>query len=301
MKNILILIIIVGSTNIVSSQQLGNFFNIGHTYSPSTDDFDLNSTKLKFNIPVKLEKGYLTNSFGIDYTTINYNQDYPFNTEEIDNFYSISYGLSYAYPLKKKWNLIARVNPTIASNLEGKLTSEDFLLNGALLASKNWGTFKKGSTLTFGLAYAAISGRPGVFPFINFKQRINEQFSYELGFPNMSFKYNLNTKNSFKIGLKQQGFNINLSGNNGPVIDGEEAQKLRSRNLLTDFEYSYKISNIWRLNTSIGYSLTNRYVLANEDRVSIFNFNVDKRRAFFTVGLSYSLKGLIKNKRLKNE
>ena len=296
MKNIITLILILGSITICNSQQLGNFFTIKYTASPSTKDFDINNTKLNFNILTKLGKGYLTNSFGIDYTTINYNQNYPFNTDEIDNFYRINYSLSYTYQLKKNWRLTARATPTIASNFEGKFTSEDILFNGALLASKNWGTLKKGSTLTFGLAYAALSGRPSVFPFINFRQRINKHFSYELGFPNMSVKYNLNTKNSFKIGLKQQGFNINLSGNNGPVINGEEAQKFRSSNLLTDLEYSYKISNLFRLNTSIGYSLTNRYVLANEDRVSIFNFNVDKRRIFFNIGISYDLKGLIKNK-----
>lgn len=282
------------------SQQQPDLFSIEHKYSPSNKDFDFNSTEIRANIPVKIGKGFITNSFGLDYSTLNYNKIYPFDTKEIETFYNLSYALSYTYQLKRQWLLTARVNPTISSNLKGSLSSEDLLLNGALLATKRWGNFKKGSVMIFGVAYATLSGKPGVIPFISFREKLNERFSYGIGFPTTFFNYNLGKKHRFRIEARQQGFYANLSGNNSPVFNSEEAQKIQFRNFLANISYSYKFSNGWRASVNGGYSFSNTYSLLDIDKNELYDFEIDNR-PFFSIGLAYDLSALIKKRRAKNK
>ncbi|MCF2876360.1 MULTISPECIES: DUF6268 family outer membrane beta-barrel protein [unclassified Tenacibaculum] len=282
------------------SQQQPDLFSIEHKYSPSSKDFDFNSTEIRANIPVKVGKGFITNSIGLDYSVLNYNKSYPFDTKEIETFYNLSYALSYSYPLKKQWLLTARVNPTISSNLKGSLSSEDLLLNGALLATKRWGNFKKGSVMIFGVAYATLSGKPGVIPFISFRQTLNERFSYGIGFPSTFFNYNLNKKNSFRVEARQQGFYANLSGSNSPIFNGEEAQKIQFRNFLANISYSYKFAKGWRAIANAGYSFSNTYSLLDVNKDELYDFDIDNR-PFFSIGVAYDLSELIKKRRSKNK
>lgn len=236
----------------------------------------------------------------MDYTSLNYNHNYLFNTDEIEQFYRIYYALTYSYPLKKNWRLTARVNPTMASNLKGKLSSEDILFNGGVLATKRWGNFKKGSSLTFGVVYATLSGKPGVIPIVGFSQKLSNRFSYTIGFPSTFFNYNLNAKHSFRIGIKQQGFYTNISGDNSPVINGEEAQKVQFRNFLANLDYKYKLTKTWSLNTSVGYSFSNTYSLLDADKDELYDFNINNR-PFFSIGISYNIMELMKSKQAKNK
>jgi len=274
------------------AQELRDVFKIEHTYSPSSNDFDYNSTEFQFNLPVKLKKGFLLNSLSFNYNNLNYNRDYSFNTNALEHIYNIDYALAYSYPLEKSWTITARINPRISSNLKGRFSFDDVLLNGAIVATKRWGERSKGSTLTFGLAYATLSGKPGVVPFVSFKQVINEKLSYSIGFPNTYFQYKLNSKHSIRTGLRVQGFYSNLSGNENPIIDGQSATKIQFRNFLANIEYSYVLTKYWKLNASAGYSFSNEYVLADDDQNELFDFEIDNR-SFFTVGVSYDILGLI--------
>jgi hypothetical protein len=277
------------------AQEVRDVFKLEHTYSPSSDDFDYNSTEFKFNLPIKLKKGFLLNSLSFNYNNLSYNKDYIFNTNALENIYNIDYALAYSYPLKKKWMITARINPRISSNLEGNLSGDDVLINGALIATKRWGEPTKGSALTFGLAYATLSGRPGVVPFVSFKQVLNEKMSYAIGFPDTYFQYKLNAKHRFRAGLSVQGFYSNLSGNDNPVINGETATKIQFRNFLANIEYNYVFAKHWKLNASAGYSFSNEYILADDDQNELFDFEIENR-PFFTFGVSYDILGLLKKK-----
>lgn len=279
----------------VSAQGFGDFFKIEHTYAPGSDDFDYNSTELQFNIPFKLKKGFLMNTISFSHNQLNYNRNYSFNTDALTHIYNVDYALAYAYPLKKSWTLTARINPRISSNLEGSLSGDDILLNGALIASKRWGSRDKGSTLTFGLAYATLSGRPGVVPFVSFKQVINEKLSYALGFPDTYFQYKLHSKHRFRIGLRVQGFYSNLSGDQNPIINGQTATKIQFRNFLANMTYTYTLAKYWKLSANAGYSFSNDYILADDDQNELFDFNIDNR-PFFSFGVSYDILGLLKSK-----
>lgn len=294
MKKILFICVLsIFSMSLSNAQQLGDLFKVEHTYSPSSDDFDYNSTEVQFNLPIKLKKGFLMNSLSFNYNNLSYNKDYMFNTNALETIYNIDYALAYAYPLDKSWVITARINPRISSNLEGSLSGDDILLNGALIATKRWGERGKGSALTFGLAYATLSGRPGVVPFVSFKQIINEKLSYAIGFPDTYFQYKLNEKHRFKTGLKVQGFYSNLSGNDNPVINGETATKIQFRNFLANIEYRYAFAKHWKLNASAGYSFSNDYILADDDQNELFDFDIENR-PFFSIGVSYDLSGLLK-------
>ncbi len=257
------------------------------------DDIDFYKTELKLNIPIKLKKGILVNSVSFNDYQLGYS-NVDFNTESLDDFFGINYRLQYIYPLNKKWKLGARVGVSITSNLTASLTTEDLLFNGGIMAIKRGGTYEKPSLLTFGLGNTTITGKQKVLPMISYVKKMNEKFSFGIGFPMAFAKYELNEKNSLKASVWVNGFYANLSN---PVVVNltDSAYKASFTATSLGLEYNYWMDEIWAVSFKAGYSLYSKYELLDDVNDTVYKFDLGPK-PYFSMGLKLNLKNKFKNK-----
>ena len=118
-----------------------NYFNYGES------DFDSDIGKgivsveelsMRFQIvtPIKKNKWYLLN--GLKYTYFNANTTFDTSNLNLNKAYhSIAYTLGVIKVLPKNWKLIVNFTPTIASDFENGLKTEDlFILQSSTLITK---------------------------------------------------------------------------------------------------------------------------------------------------------------------
>ena len=142
---------------------------------------------------------------------MNYDDYFEIETQDLENLYNINYNLRYVYPLDNKWVLMGQVGASLSSNLRNSIQSEDFNFTGGINAIKRGGTLENPSRLLFGLNYVTITGKPRVLPMISYVKKVNDTFSYGLGFPDNYAKINFNEKHSLKSLIWVNGFYTNLS------------------------------------------------------------------------------------------
>lgn len=278
----------------VFSQSL-DLFTAKYIYSPSTDQLDYRNLTIKTNFPIQLKKGFLVNSLDYSNSSLTFHSpSYDFDHTELDNLQKIKYSLAYSQISKKGWRITGRLSALLASNLQGVLSKNDFFWNGLLVATRKRGTPEKGNSLTLGIAYVTL-GKPQLLPVIRYKQTINTNLSYMLGFPKTFITYKHKPKSWWSIGVEVQGSYTNLSGKNVPVINNTDAQRVTFRSYFGKIEHTYKFSEVWRLNTNIGYSFYNSLTLADKNDNDIYNFDL-KDRPIASVQLSYDLVALIKKR-----
>ncbi len=266
-----------------------DLFSFNYTLAPiGNDDLDFSKTETRFTIPIKLKKGILLNSVGFNHYQFNYG-NVKVNTEDLDEFYRINYGLTYRYPMSDKWNISARGGFTIASNLTENITSEDLLFNGGVTM------MRKGSKsqLMFGLVYSTFTGKPRIHPFIRYTQKVNKKISYSIGFPNTFIKYAFNDQHSLKTNLGLNGFYANL-GNPVGIDLNNKANKASFTSGSLGLEHNYWMNDFWAVTFKVGYTLYNKYELKDSANNTVYEFNTDSK-PYFSTGLIFNLKNKKRN------
>lgn len=292
----MIVLIIFSGSNAYSQFNESNF-SFNYTLAPiGNDGIDFYKTDIKLSIPIKLKKGILVNSLGLDYYQLNYKNDYSFTTADLTSFYGINYSLIYIYPLSKQWSLSAQVRSYIVSNLTEGINGDDFLINGGLFAIKNIGTKEKPSRLMFGVGYTTIAGKPRILPTINYTKRVSDKFSYGIGFPNTYAEYKINDRSALKSLLWLNGFYANLSN---PIFvnTNDMASKVSFTSASLGLEYNYRMDESWIISFKGGYSFYNDYSLFDSDGDrgdTVFDFDTTSK-PFFSTGIKYFLKNKTKN------
>lgn len=291
------IVLIIFSGNKSYSQFNESNFSFNYTLAPiGNDGIDFYKTDIKLSIPIKLKKGILVNSLGLDYYQLNYKNDYSFTTTDLTTFYGINYSLMYIYPLSKQWSLSAQVRSSIVSNLTGGIDGDDFLINGGLFAIKNIGTKEKPSRLMFGIGYTTIAGTPQILPTINYTKHVSDKFSYGIGFPNTYAEYKINDRSALKSLLWLNGFYANLSN---PIFVNttDMASKVSFTSASLGLEYNYNMDKSWIISFKGGYSFYNDYSLFDSDGDrgdTVFDFDTTSK-PFFSTGIKYILKNKTKN------
>ena len=264
-------------------------FTMNYTYSPAeSDDLDFSKTEIGLNIPIKIKKGFLSNTLGLNHHKMNFQNDLQFNTTYLEKVYEINYGFKYNYPLSDNWSLEVKVGASLISNLANNLTTADFLFDGNLMVEKLGGTIDRPSQFIFGLAYASITGRPKLLPLISYSKKVNKRFSYRIGFPKTDVAYHINYRNTLNGMIWLDGFYSNLS--NPVYVNYEEnAFKTSFSSISLGLNYSYKMDESWAIVFKGGYSLTNKYDLLDKENNIVYSFDTSTR-PYFSTGVKFSLK-----------
>lgn len=282
-RNLIFLIAIVSLKAFCQSDD--DVFSFNYTLAPTgNDDVDFYKTDFKLSVPLK--KDMLSNTMAFNYYQFDY-YDTDFDTGELSDLYDLSYNLSHTYLLGDKWNINSAIGVSLVSNLEGSVSFDDMLVNGSLAFIKRGGSKEKPSQFTFGAMYSTITGKPRVLPIISYEKKVNEKFSYQLGFPKTFVEYKLNIKNTFKSKLELDGYYGNLS-NPIYINISEQVNKVSFSSTSLGLEYNYWMGDCWTIVFSGAYSLLIDYKLENNKNDSTYKFNT-KNQPYFSTGIKFNL------------
>ncbi|WP_299556005.1 DUF6268 family outer membrane beta-barrel protein [Seonamhaeicola sp.] len=293
----IVILFLVGGLNVFA--QDFELFKIESTYYPmqNIEESDLNreigfwewSAKLTIPQLLKNEKSLLLHQ--LRYTNLRAEMEGNLlsgPTEATKTYHTMSYGLSWIETLNPKWQLVVNVLPTLASDLEGALSGDDFLFlaNAIAIRTKN-SRFKYG----FGLAYTTSFGRQLVIPMGMLKYRTNTT-AIDLLLPNkLSVIFHINKPFNYGLQARLDG---GLFNNNSTVqIINEEVDATSYSRLNIGPVMTYKLNDFLKIDLEGGMAVGRRltFIDSNDDT---FN-RTPENGLFFKVGLSISPKKKNKN------
>lgn len=292
MKKYIILIIAIGVYLNSYTQIIGevnvldrDVFYLDYTIPTSIDnDISYQKWSTKFGIPpIRFKKLIIVNGFGLDLHKFNYENNY---TASLDNFYNINYSLIAMYKFSGKWAVIASVSPILLSNLESNLSSDDFLLNGRIVAERTFLRKNKGYfRAALGLGYLTLNGTTQFKPIASIKSRLNEKWSFVLGIPNTYVKYDINKKHTLKALLDLNDFSANV---NDITITNEVYSKAVFTVTSVGLEYNYWFKEPFGIMLRVTQAVYDSYELRNNDNNGIYDFNINPEQPFITVGIKFN-------------
>ncbi|MFK5959007.1 MAG: DUF6268 family outer membrane beta-barrel protein [Lutibacter sp.] len=240
------------------------------------------NTAIKINFPVKLKKGVLLNSLSFSTNKIDYNSEISLNTSTIENFKTIKYAIGFLNNINKTWKFKARIAPTISSNFDSNITSNDVFINGSLVFMK----VNNGSKLRLGLAYNSGFGMNTPIPVLSYSRKVSDTFSYTLGMPETKLEYTFSKYNKLNLYIKPRGFYSNIS-NNIILDSSEEAEKAKYTTVISGFNYLHQIDDFWNISINAGYQISSKYNLLNGND-SVYEFET-KNNLFVGLNLKFEL------------
>ncbi|AXG69221.1 hypothetical protein KORDIASMS9_01441 [Kordia sp. SMS9] len=273
---------------ICAAQEKPDLLSFNYTMTPEgEDEVEFYRTNVSANIPIKLKKGMLMNSVGLDYFQLNHN-GVNFSTTAFNEIYGINYRLMYIRPISSNgWNLQVSGGTSIVSNLASSIQSEDFQFNASLGVKKFGGSPEKPYELTIGVGYLPVFGEPRILPIINYTKKLNEKYTISLGFPRMFVSYRMTEKSEFRLSSWFNGFYANLSED--VIIPGtRKAQKSLFVSAGLGLEYNYWMDSNWAISVKGGYSFLNEYELLDEDNNTLYDFDA-AAKPYFSTGIKFNL------------
>jgi hypothetical protein len=231
------------------------------------------------NFPKKLknDKTTLINSFGygfVEATMYNFTQPQTNEYEiKLQEFY---YQLMLLHKWNEKWSLLVNLKPTLASDFEAKLSSDDFIFQGAVTVTRKLSsTFKIGG----GLAYSARLGSPRLIPLVNLQYKKNRHEINALFPINAKYTYSLLPSNKLELGVK-----YNLNGGNFNVYSEDNSiDKINYSRVNFGVLANYQLTKILRFEAFGGLSAGRKYSLIDTDDTT---YDFDSVSApFFSVGI----------------
>ncbi|MDY8136140.1 DUF6268 family outer membrane beta-barrel protein [Aquimarina sp. 2201CG5-10] len=289
---IITMFLTVGITHIVWSQAPDREpFGIEYTMVPDIGDVSMQQYNAQAAIGKRLGKGMI--GFGVNYTHSNFtfnNATTNFDTSSYETFHTIRGNLFYRRALGNSWSGNLVVSPVLSSNFESGISSEDFFINAIASVSKRWRKDESLATLTMGLGYGTMLGKPRFIPVISYRKKINDQWSYGLGAPKTNVQYQLNPKNEF---VAFAGFNGLFANNSSSVTFSNTESltdtKIQYNSLNLGLEHHFKIQPNWTTLIRLGYSPWNQLRILDNDFNEVYEFETNGS-LFISMGLRFNLK-----------
>jgi len=242
-------------------------------------DVRFSAINLRFTLPklLKNKKTLILNGFEFN----NLNPTFSDNTNaspKTRGFFSIAYNFALRNPIGTKgWNYTLSLKPTIASDLEEKISSEDLILQALAIFSKRANSnFKYG----FGLSFNTRFGEKQIVPIIqlNYKKNNWETKSYLPAY--IGHFYNFN-RSKLGLSINVNGNNYNFSNSNTINIDLDKLSYSRI-NIGPEYEM-YLLKNI-KLNLNGGITIAKKLDWKNANGDSVLDLS-PVNKSFFKIGL----------------
>lgn len=230
------------------------------------------------NFPKKFKdnKTVLVNGVGYGFVASSLDNLFFSSNESEKKLQSFYYQLALLHQWNEKWNFVVNLKPTLASDFEGKLSSDDFIFQGGVTATRKFSpTFKIGG----GLAYSARLGSPQLIPLINFHYKNNKHEINALLPINAKYTYSLLPNKKLDLGVKynRNGANFNVHSANNSI------DKINYSRANFGVIANYQLTKTLRLETFGGLSTSRKYSLINTDNTT---YDFDSESApFFSVGI----------------
>lgn len=270
--------------------QLSDLVRLEYSFIPSSKSDD-EYTRLRgiLNVPIKIqENDYLVVGGEYNRIILNLEEDYPFNTDAINQLHIIDLSLGYTFKCKNDWRLGLNINPRIASTLTQSITSDDLFLNGGVFAirDRTKADIKRPYRLVLGLTYNTTAGLPIPLPFVSYFRQINNNWSFNLGVPKSNLKYAFD-RHSFLQGFASlDGYFANIQ--QPMTVDGREVNNISLSVAVGGLGYEYCFTKHIVAYTYIGYTFRLNNVLRNENRDEVFKLN-ELNAFYLRTGLKFRI------------
>ena len=230
------------------------------------------------NFPKKLknDKTVLVNGFGYGFVEASLDNSLFSTNESEKKLQTFYYQVTLLHQWNEKWNLAVNLKPTLASDFEAKLNSEDFIFQGAVTATRKFSsTFKLGG----GLAYSARLGNPQLIPLVNLHYKNNKHEVNAVLPINAKYTYSLLPSDKLELGVK-----YNLNGGNFNVhSDDNRIDKINYSRANFGVVGQYQLTNMLRLEAFGGLSAERTYSIIDSDNTT---YDFDSESApFFNIGI----------------
>ncbi|GAA3509945.1 hypothetical protein GCM10022393_23630 [Aquimarina addita] len=244
-----------------------------------SNDFSIQEFGAFINIPTKLKNDKTILINGLFYGQVRIN-DLKNHISIIDQelvLHSISYRFMLLHKFNKKWAFIGVLEPTLASDFESSLSSDDLVLQSMAIASK---TINTKLNVGAGLLYSTRFGQPMVIPVMPIKFNSNKHRINALLPTRVLYAYE--ATHNFDIGIKAavNGANFNLTGFSNQIDDVNKVNYTRAN--IGPVIY-YKPKKKITLELTGGISTNRRYNLVQENEDVIET--TLPTQAFFNLGL----------------
>lgn len=232
------------------------------------------------NIPKMLKNKRTILINGVNYAFVQSKfSNNSFGVENSQTFHRIIYTLMLVHRWKGPWMLSARLAPTLATDFKDPLSTEDFIIQSSIVASKKsservrWGG---------GFIYTTRLGRPLFLPAVQYVYK-GERNLLNIFLPAfIDYKYALGDSKRLEIGAKigLNGANFNASTDNNAGLDVDRLNYVRVN---MGPQISYQLTKMLQLDVFGGVSGKRMYKFKD---VHGDTYNYDsKSGAFFSVGL----------------
>ncbi len=213
--------------------QLTDLARLEYTFFPQgNSENSFRRLRAFINIPYEVyEDAFLI--VGLEYRNVNLllRDDPPFNANNIERFQNFNTTLGFTDKWKNNWRWALQADFRLASNFDGTLIGDDFIVGGSAYfindKTKNnlESPLEKPWRLILGLNYSTTAGRPFPLPFVNYYREFAPKWSHTIGVPKSTIKY------KFLKGMAVQGF-ITLDGFFANIQDNTEITLPNNETLL---------------------------------------------------------------------
>lgn len=232
------------------------------------------------NFPKKFknDKTALINGVGYGFVEVTMNNFPSLQTSEYQKKLQVFYyKLTLAHKWNEKWSLLVNLKPTIASDFEEKISTDDLVFQGGFIATRTINNkFKIGA----GVVNSTRWGSPIVLPVVNMHYKYNRHNLNALLPMNIKYTYSLLPEEKLKLGVKyaRNGANFNILAS-----DMSEIDKINYSRANIGLLANHQLTKILRLEAYGGISTgrINRLVNVYEN---VRDFD-SKTAPFFNVGI----------------
>lgn len=271
--------------------QLTDLARLEYSFIPSSKSED-QYTRLRaiLNYPIKLqEKDYLI--VGAEYNRIilNLEDDYPFNTQDLNRLHIIDLNFGYTFKCKNDWRLGVNLNPRIASTLTNSLTSDDLFLNGGVFAIKDRREatdIERPYRLVLGLTYNTTTGLPFPLPFVSYFRQVDEKWSFNVGVPKSNLKYKFDQRSNLQAFATLDGYFANIQ--ESMLVGDKVVDNISLSVAVGGLGYEYCFTKHIVAYSYIGYTFRLNNVLRNGNREEMFKLN-DLNAFYLRTGLKFKI------------
>ncbi len=260
-----------------------NYFNY------SSSEFDINNQKgkiemdewttmLEFAFPIKEKKWYLSNRVQYTYFTFEATTELT-NFKASKDFHSIAYSIGIIKILPKRWKLVASFTPTLASDFEESLHSDDFIFQAAALAMKRSSqNFEYG----FGVAYTTRFGNATLIPLVNLTYKVNNWETLVIlpAYISQNYLFNKNTKLGGKLAVYGNLYNAVFSNTTSNI----DLNRVSYSRITIGPDFQTKLFGDFHLNVGAGIAMRNILEFQDDDLNSELDFSTDNK-FFFNIGI----------------
>lgn len=267
-------------TPILSVTAQKSFTISGGLKTKPTDEVNLNEASLAFNYTNANSKFEIENNFNYSHTNATYDIANTVLQENMNNFNEIKNTLSITNSINSRTAISVALTPSI--NFQKNIGIHSISILGGFEIHQNIGS---NTVLNVGVERNSFLGSPKITPIVSFKQKVNDQINFSLGFPNSNLSYANNERNNFSITNSFNGTFYNLD-NSIYTLSYTNAERLHMSQMTTALEYERNIDKNWFLNFKGGYDFNRKYEITQNNGETVHDFNI-KNGTVFSFRITY--------------